>query len=378
MMAIPYNALMRFSTQRRFLGRFGLTTCVLVTAATSPLGTAFPAGCVVEPTTPDAQGPFTRHLDTGCSEAERKAYAVRAEELLAALKEGKGVDLAGVVVVGDLLLNKLPLVSVDSLQDPPPELQAAFGRQELNEVRVISGPISIRDSRVRGMISAKGKEGLLIIQGPVTMTGTTFERAVDLSRTVFLEPVDFSGSVFMSEGLFIQTLFRQPARFQKTAFGTHTRFHKATFADTVTFLRSGFNGLAEFLEVMFEQDASFSRTYFKMGAGFSGSRFRGMVDFSESTFEREAFFAFTVFEGDAYFRRSTFRALANFSDAEFQGVDDFSKVLFDTKPNFIRTKVSASRRTPGGLQSPVFLYAIAGAVVIFMVLFVLALRKGSQ
>jgi len=90
---------------------------------------------VVEPTTLDAQGPFTRHLDTGCSEAERKAYAVRAEELLAALKEGKGVDLAGVVVVGDLLLNKLPLVSVDSLQDPPPELQAAFGRQELNELR---------------------------------------------------------------------------------------------------------------------------------------------------------------------------------------------------------------------------------------------------
>ena len=115
-----------------------------------------------------------------------------------------------------------------------------------------------------------------------------------------------------------------------------------------------------------------------MGAGFSGSRFHRMVDFSEATFAREAFFAFTVFEGDAYFRRSTFRALANFSDAEFQGVDDFSKVLFDTKPNFIRTKVSASRRTPGGLQSPVFLYAIAGAVVIFMVLFVLALRKGSQ
>ena len=52
--------------------------------------------------------------------------------------------------------------------------------------------------------------------------------------------------------------------------------------------------------------------------------------------------------------------------------------LIDMNTNFVRAKVSASRRTTGGLQSPVFFDASAGAVVSFMVLFVFALRKGSQ
>lgn len=334
------------------------------------------AECVVERMPSEAAAPLTRHLGKDCTAQEREAQAVTAAELLAAFGSGKGVDLSGVVITGDLMLDELPLASVTTLDVLSPRVQDAILKQRLQQVRVISGPILIRNSLVRGRIATNLKEGYLVVKGPVTMTGTTFERSVDFSHAAFVESVDFSEAVLLREGFFIRALFSHAARFEKTAFGVHSRFHKAVFSETVTFLRAGFNGVAEFLEVTFEKDASFSRTYFKLGTGFSGSRFRGVLDFSEAMFEREAFFLFTVFEGDAYFRRTTFRALADFTDAEFKGVNDFAKVFFQIEPRFIRTKMSGTTQSPGGLHDPRFLYGIAAALLIFTILFVLLLRKG--
>lgn len=332
------------------------------------------AECVMEQSPPEA-ATFTRHLGERCSEQEQETRAVRADELLAAIKEGKGIDLAGVVVVGDLLLDQLPPVSPSTLKTTSPRVQEMILSQAGKELRVVLAPISIRNSRVRGVISTKIQDGLIAMTGPVTMTGTTFERVVDFSRAVFFEPVDFSDAILLREGFFIRALFDKPTRFERTAFGVHTRFHRARFGDSVAFLRAGFNGLAEFLEVTFEKEANFSRTYFKMGTGFSGSRFGGMLDFSEALFEREAFFLFTLFEGDAYFRRTTFRGQADFSDAQFKGLDDFDKVFFQLQPRFDGARLIETPPTRGGLQDPRYLYGIAAAMLIFMVVFALVQRK---
>lgn len=322
-------------------------------------------------------GTFTLHLGDGCSRQERETHAVPADTLLAALKEGKALDLVGVVITGDLSLNQLPLAPVESLRNLPPLILDATHARNLKKVRSIAGAWSCRDCIVRGTIRTGIKEGLIVIGGPVTMTGTTFERGLDLSLTAFGGPVDFSHAILLREGYFIKTLFTQPVRFEQTAFGIHSRFHKAVFAQPVTFHRAGFNGLAEFLEVSFEKDARFSQTYFKMGTGFSGSRFQGSADFSEAVFERDAYFTFTAFEGDAYFRRVTFRAQANFSDAEFKGLDDFSKALFTDEPRFTRTKVSRTRAAPGGLQDPRMLYGIAAGLVLFAVVFAVLLKRSA-
>lgn len=319
-----------------------------------------------------AEGIYTRHLANDCSEQERDARSIPADELLAALKAGKGLDLAGVTVTGDLTLDALPETPLSMADLPSPQLRELL--REVRQVRMISGPLTVRNSVVRGVITTNLKEGYLLVKGPVTITGTTFERGADFSRIIFLGAVDFSNAVFLQEAFFIMARFEQPARFEKTAFGVHTRFHQARFADSVSFVRAGFNGLGEFLQVTFEKDASFSRAYFKMGTGFSGSRFGGPLDFSEAVFERAAFFTFTVFEGDAYFRRATFRADANFSDAEFKGLDDFSKAFFNVEPRFTRAKVSGVR-SPSGLQNPRLLYTMAAALFVFAVIFVLILRK---
>ena len=333
------------------------------------------AACIMERERADQPALFVRHLGPGCTELEREAQAVKAEEVLAVLTSGRSVDVAGAMIVGDLFFDALPMVKADAVPGLPAALREALGVQQIGEIRHLAGPVAITRSVIRGAIGTRIKEGYVVVQGPVAVTGTIFERTADFSRMVFLGPVDGSEAVFLSQALFVQARFAQPVRFEKTAFGPHSRFHRSVFRGSVSFLRAGFNGLSEFLEVTFEKDASFSRAYFKMGTGFSGSRFGGILDFSEAVFEREAFFTFTVFDGDAYFRRSTFRGTADFSDAQFNGIDDFSKVMFDTQPNFFRVKASDARRSPGGLQDPRIMYGIAALLALFTGLFLWGLRR---
>jgi len=331
--------------------------------------------CVMERKRPDQSAAFVRHLGPECTEPERDAQAVKAEEVLAAMKSGKGVDIAGAMIVGDLFFDLLPLVKAEAVSNQPALVRDALRTQQITEVRRLAGPIAITHSVVRGTIGTRIKDGYVVVQGPVALTGTTFERTADFSRMIFLGPVDCSEAVFLSQVFFIQTLFAQPARFEKTAFGPHSRFHRSVFGESASFLRAGFNGLAEFLEVTFAKEASFSRAYFKMGTGFSGSRFGGILDFSEALFDREAFFTFTVFDQDAYFRRSTFRGTADFSDAQFKGIDDFSKVMFDVQPNFARVKASGARPSPWSLQDPRMMYGIAALLALFTLAFLLSMRK---
>ncbi|MEK7235216.1 MAG: pentapeptide repeat-containing protein [Nitrospirota bacterium] len=327
-----------------------------------PLGAAA-SSCQVE--TP-ASGPgaaFTLHLGADCTEQERESRAVEATQLLQAFREGKGIDLSGVVVRGDLSLDTLPLGPL------PPELEVMTELQG-REARVIPGSMTIVDSVVRGAIRHQSAQGLLVVKGPVTFSGTRFEQPVDLSRTVFIQPVTLSGAVFLRESYFVQGRFLRDVFAEKTAFGPHTRFHRSVFQGPVTFQQSGFNGLAEFLEVVFQKDANLSRTYFKLGTGFSGSRFQGLADFSEASFDREAFFTFTLFEGDAYFRRATFRSTADFSDAKFKGRDDFSKVFFEKGPEFTRATRSAAGKEPLGLENQTIQYAIILSLLIFSALLI--------
>jgi uncharacterized protein YjbI with pentapeptide repeats len=322
-----------------------------------PIG-ALSSTCSVAQSASGTGAAFMLHLGADCTEQEREARAVDAAQLLQALKEGKGIDLSGVVVRGDLSLDTLPVGPL------PPELE---GMKELQgrEIRVIAGSLTIVNSVVRGAIRHQSRQGLLVVKGPVTFSGTKFEQIVDLSQSLFVQPLTLSGAVFLQESYFVQGRFLRDLFAEKTAFGPHTRFHRSVFHGPVTFQQSGFNGLVEFLEVVFEKDANLSRTYFKLGTGFSGSRFQGLADFSEATFDREAFFTFTLFEGDAYFRRATFRSAADFSDAKFKGREDFSKVFFEQGPLFTRATRSATGQAPLGLENQTVQYAIILSLLIF-------------
>jgi uncharacterized protein YjbI with pentapeptide repeats len=332
-----------------------------------PLGAAA-SDCQVETPVSGPGVALTRHLGADCTEQEREAGVVDATQLLQAFREGKGIDLSGVVIRGDLFLDTLPVGPL------PPDLE---GMKELQgrEVRVIPGSMTIVNSVVRGAIRHQSTQGLLVVKGPVMFSGTRFEQLVDLSRAVFVQPVTLSGAVFLRESYFVQGRFLRDVFAEKTAFGLHTRFHRSVFQGPVTFQQSRFNGLAEFLEVVFEKNVNLSHTYFKLGTGFSGSRFQGLADFSEASFDGEAFFTFALFNGDASFRRATFRSTADFSDASFKGRDDFSKVLFEKGPQFTRAARSATGQAPLWLENQTVEYAITLSVLVFCALLIVYLIR---
>ena len=332
-----------------------------------PLGAAA-SNCQVE--TP-ASGPgvaLTLHLGTDCTEQEREARAVDATQLLQAFREGRGIDLSGVVIRGDLSLDTLPLSPLPFELEGIKELQ---GR----EVRVVPGAMLIVNSVVRGTMRHGSIEGLLVLKGPATFSGTRFEQLVDLSRAVFIQPVTLSGAVFLRESYFVQGRFLRDVFAEKTAFGPHTRFHRSVFQGPVTFQQSGFNGLAEFLEVVFEKDVNLSRAYFKLGTGFSGSHFLGQADFAEASFDREAFFTFTLFDGDANFRGATFRSTADFSDASFKGRDDLSKAFFEKGPQFTRATRAVTGHAPQGLDNQTSQHAIILSLLVFSALAIVYLIR---
>ena len=331
---------------------------------------AVASNCLVETPLSGSVVALTRHLGAGCTEQEREARAVDAAQLMQAFKEGKGIDLSGVVILGDLSLDALPVSPL------PPEFE---GMKELqgHEIRVIPGSMTIVDSVVRGAIKHRSAQGLLVVKGPVRFSGTRFEQVVDFSQVVFIQPVTLSGAAFMKESYFVQGRFLGGLFAEKTVFGPHTRFHRSVFQGPVTFQQSRFNGMAEFLEVGFEKDANLSHTYFKLGTGFSGSRFQGLADFSDAAFDREAFFTFTLFEHDADFRRATFRSTADFSDASFNGRDDFSTAVFEKGSQFTRAARSATVQAPPERDNAIIQYAVIFMLLTFGALLIIyRIRRG--
>ena len=361
---------------RRFL------PLLLVLYQIAPAATAW-AACSVERAVPGEPALFVRHFSSDCTKADRAAQAVPADEILEALKAGKGMSIRNGVISGDLLLTRVPAVPLASVSLPS-SVRATMAGSSITEARMIRGPFVIKDSVFDGLLDTQLKPDMVehrmlgdvvVIQGPVTFRGTTFTKNVDLSRTIFLGRVDSSEAVFLNDAFFLTCIFDKAASFEKTAFAGNTRYYQAVFHEPVTFLRAGFSGLTNFLSVTFKKESSFSRAYFKMGTGFSGSKFEGISDFSEAVFEKNVFFMHAVFVADTYFRRATFRGEADFSDANFKAKDDFAKVFYQQEPNFTRAKVAAPRSSTG-FENPVFLAIVGAALLIFLIAFIVILKKG--
>ncbi len=315
---------------------------------------------------------FTLHL-IGCSEEERIARPLQADQILRALKKGMSIDLSGVTIQGDLFLDELPLIDSGKALALSVEDKEMLQKLGAHSIRLIPAMLSIRDSVVVGKVGSRLKDGLLVIAGPVLLTNTRFEGAVDLSRTVFLGVVDCSSAVFLKESYFVQSRFQQPALFAQVTFGPHTRFHRAIFAGEATFYRARFSGLTEFLEAVFEQNANFAGSQFLSGTGFSGSRFNGKGDFTGSIFEGDVYFLFSSFKGGAAFRGAQFRSVADFSDADIAGDHDLARSVF-TKPPQLPNSLQGERSpsipprswiSQYGVTLSLFLLSLALVVFLF-------------
>jgi hypothetical protein len=327
-----------------------------------------PGSCREESVPREATQALVRHLNEFCTDQEREARVIRAEEIIEALKNGWSISLSRVVITGDLYLDDLPLQVLDKvLPQVSEDNRRTIEALDHEAVRLMPGTLSIRDSEVRGRFLNRTRNDILVISGPVVFTGSRFQESVDLSRTVFLGMVDCSSTSFAKESYFVQARFRQPALFVRTQFGHHTRFHRSVFTGTANFYHARFNGLAELLEVSFEQEAAFSGAQFTSGTGFSGSRFYGIGDFLDARFEGDVYFLFARFDREARFRGAAFRAVADFSDAVFTGKQDLVEAHF-AKPPSLPQLVAGEISAPAQPGAWVAQYGITIAFLVLSLL----------
>jgi len=327
------------------------------------------ASCKVEASV-DKSGPLVKRLGPECTVAEREAHAVESAAILDAMRKGRALELAGVVIKGDLLLDRLTVQVVRTPKGLAPEQQEALGRLNAGEIRSVSLPFTIRDSVVQGAIRHRSEKGTLQFEGPVNLHGTLFKQGVDLSRSVFQRGVDLSAAQFEQEAYWVQGQFGETLNCAGTRFGPHTRFHRSTFRGSVDCRGVLFDGMAEFLETTFEQRALFANARFGLGTGFSGSRFKHEVSFADAIFSREVFFRFARFEAEASFAGAQFLDAADFSNADFTRPDDLSKARFDRPPVFAHTKRVASEHDSGGGSSQGFQYAVTLGLLVAAALLV--------
>jgi len=323
------------------------------------------AACTVESSPAGKPGTLMKHLGVDCTAAEREANAVGAAAILKAASLGEAVDLVGVMVQGDLIFDQLPLYKSQIPKGLTPEQQADLSALDAEELRMVSGPITIRDSIVQGALRHRSVKGTLQFAGPVDLEGTQFKDGFDLSRAVFQGAVTVDRVKFEREAYFIQGQFAQSFHCAGTRFGPHTRFHRSVFHGAVDCQGSLFDGMTEFLEVVFEQPVQFDRARFGLGTGFSGAQFKKSVSFAEAIFSREAFFGFAVFSGNAQFAGAQFLQAADFSNAEFKRVEDLAKARFDQAPSMTGVKGLSQEGQGKGGQSPAMAY---GSTLFFLLI----------
>ena len=288
--------------------------------------------CRLLPTPQGIEDVFWVHLEGPCLPEEQAVLAVRGTDILDALEHGRSIDLEGVLVVDDVMLDLLPLHDLSGHAGIPQAVRERLQKQDIAAVRVVPGSLSIRYSRFEKVLATNLVEGALLILGAVDFTGTVFQQSIDLSKTVFVGPLVFSRVRVDFEGFFIGSQFDRAVDFSHVTFGTHSRFHKAGFRDRVTFAEANFTGVAEFLEVEFRQAANFSRSHFASGTGFSGSVFDGPADFSAITVDHEIYFRFAEFKQSVSFQHAQFHNVVDFTNARFDGGQDFSGAIFHTQP----------------------------------------------
>ena len=327
---------------------------------------------------PEASDTFWVHLDGLCFTSDQQKWAIKGNDVLESLQAGKSLDIQGALIVDDVMLDLLPLKPVADLPAIPPHILDDLQQRRLNEVRVIPGAISIRNSQFEKVFATNLVNEVLVVLGEVNISGTTFSQSMDFSKIIFVRPLVFSNVNVEHEGFFIGTQFEDAADFSHAHFGTHSRFHKAVFRGPAIFTEVEFQGVAEFLEVTFQDTANFSQVKFLSGTGFSGSVFHGPVDFSETQTRQEMYFRFSEFKKRVSFHEGKFQSVMDFSNSHFDGEYDFSETEFTVPPEFTGSNIALEVPISGNNSNQFRQWVLFGGLAILVSLYLWIAKRGAS
>ncbi len=166
--------------------------------------------------------------------------------------------------------------------------------------------------------------------------------------------------IFTDTVSFLKTIFDGNSRFYNTKFNCNTQFSLAKFNDVSNFNNCIFKEDADFSQCDFKHAVSFEDAQFRKQVNFQNIKFQNQVSFSKTkfkksvNFDRSVFLGNTVFQhvviedeincnyvnfnGSTYFTNTEFIGIANFYCATFHKNADFHDSVFSEIPSFNRTE----------------------------------------
>jgi pentapeptide repeat protein len=284
------------------------------------------------------------------------ATAVSATSLVKRLSQGEVVDLAGIIVSGELDLR-----SVQAVRSPFRCIGCVFTGGILARDVIFQRILDLSGSRIDGSLDGRGavfQSGFLFrgtadsqaeFSGPANLAQATFGDGTGFDRATFAGPSDFTGARFLGESSFADALFQADAVFDDVSFAGNTLFSSPTLDETGTSesaascpdpVVGAFLGAASFNRAAFRATADFRQRCFVGEANFQSATFGKRADFALTSFLSGASFDGASFESDGAFLASTFGTNASFLQVAASRSLVFEDAEFDGHAGFFRLAVS--------------------------------------
>lgn len=248
----------------------------------------------------------------------------------------KAAGLLILTALGGVLLPDLPRAEASTSQERPSTVVSS------NDVvrRAAAGePIDLADVVVQGDVDLEGVGTLkrplrcqrCLVAGSLKATDVVFERIVDLSDSIVNGGLELEGAIFKDRVSAERTVVMRPARFAA-----------ARFLGDASFTRGSFSGDAVFAATKFEGRADFAQRRFNAAGNFDGAVFSDAASFLLAEFVQKAHFQGAELRGGGSFRLVRLHDGAAFDRMSSRGTLEFKGAVLEGAVSFTSLTTSAS------------------------------------
>jgi hypothetical protein len=259
------------------------------------------------------------------SDAPVGSDPLTSSHLIARIRAGRPVELAGIVVEGDLDLR-----TVGTVAQPIRCIGCRFDGNILASDVEFRRIVDLTGAHFKGSVDLRGAifdDALLLgageqasrIDGSALFPLTTFRDRAAFDGSLFRGEADFSGASFLADVSFADAVFRAAATFEFASFGGNAAFSStgeqlatsgvgsspepcsAQTTQGISFLGTTFRSAADFRQREFCGDADFRSVVFAGALDLTLARFGGTARFDNVVFEGRTSFRIVTFSGDAEF-----------------------------------------------------------------------------
>jgi len=257
-------------------------------------------------------------LPDNCSETEKEANPIAAEEIVEAIKCGNNIEIINRVIEGPFILKHINVEGKITIQKTNIKCQVDWSYATFKQVLNLENSTFKKDATFTG----------IIVENDIVQDNVTFEGKATFSNITVNGVFHSRDSTFIKEAIFVESIFKKRVEFSKSIFEGDVDFGITLIGSDALFNNAKFKQMANFHSVRIKMKAGFNSTIFKDKAIFNQAQIEGSAFFDTAIFEDEADFGSARIGGAAVFNGAKFKKLVNFNCAKINGAVFFNKALF--------------------------------------------------